>query len=98
MFSFSESVVDAFKSVGLTVITDHTVFHPHITIARCNRDKELAKALIAQKNPDFELGNENVKEIVLCRMSMDKNRDEFYRILHSESLFLKKQLPEFEIK
>uniref|UniRef100_A0AC35G4H7 A-kinase anchor protein 7-like phosphoesterase domain-containing protein n=1 Tax=Panagrolaimus sp. PS1159 TaxID=55785 RepID=A0AC35G4H7_9BILA len=85
-----KSILDAFNSNELTVINDHPEFNPHLTIARCQqpkRDKELAKGLIAQKESDYKIGNEKIKEILLCRMQMDKNNDEFYKIIHSEPLF-----------
>uniref|UniRef100_A0AC34GSY7 A-kinase anchor protein 7-like phosphoesterase domain-containing protein n=1 Tax=Panagrolaimus sp. ES5 TaxID=591445 RepID=A0AC34GSY7_9BILA len=87
----NRSVVDAFTSNELTVINEHPEFNPHLTIARCQqpkRDKELAKGLIAQKDSEYKLGNEKIKEILLCRMTMDKKNDEFYKIVHSEPLFI----------
>uniref|UniRef100_A0A914QVM7 A-kinase anchor protein 7-like phosphoesterase domain-containing protein n=1 Tax=Panagrolaimus davidi TaxID=227884 RepID=A0A914QVM7_9BILA len=83
--------VAAFTSKKLTVINEHPEFNQHLTIARCQqpkRDKKLAKGLIDQKNPEYKLGNEKIKEILLCRMAMDKQNDDFNKIIHSEPLFI----------
>ena len=86
---FSELVTEQFDNHGVKSLDDRPVFHPHLTIARGPRKKEenhLAEELLACISEEVALGSEIVEELLLCKMHMDKVKDDFYRIIHSESL------------
>uniref|UniRef100_A0A7E4W6X1 Methionine synthase reductase n=1 Tax=Panagrellus redivivus TaxID=6233 RepID=A0A7E4W6X1_PANRE len=83
-----QCISKSFSDNSLALLDGNRAFHPHLTLAKLQipRDMKMAKDLFQHRNADHIFGTEIIDEIMLCKMHMDKNKDEFYQVLHTITL------------